>query len=55
MEGRYISSHSNDINVQEVQFLGQRGDSGGREQEKEYLDDEAILLARSLPGYADAS
>ena len=25
--------HSNDINVQDVQFLGQRGDSGGQEQE----------------------
>ena len=30
MEGRYISSlFIDDINVTDVQFLGQRGDSGG--------------------------
>ena len=44
---RYPASrHSNDINVTDVQFLGQRGDSGGQGQAaapEEYQEAEADL------------
>ena len=44
---RRISAFSNDINVQDVQFLGQRGDSGGGQEQQtapeEYQEAEVDL------------